>query len=289
VKKSSIRELPGFTPNVPNDARMLDYFMGGKDNFAADRAAARQALRLAPELPMLCREARKFLGRAVRFLAGTGIRQFVDIGCGLPTQGSVHEVLRPIAPDARVVYVDNDPVVAVHARALLKADDPVAVIQADARETDRLLAHPEFTRLIDLDRPVAILLLSFLVVIPEDDVAADIVGRLRDAMAPGSHLLVSDPICDPRPEVTEKLSRLYQDSDVVRGAPRSNVRTRAEVQRFLDGLDLVAPGMVPLPVWHPGSGEPTVDPESVWVIGGIGVKRCALSGHPPPLSRTLVH
>jgi O-methyltransferase involved in polyketide biosynthesis len=252
---------------------MMDYFMGGKDNFAADREAAEQALRLAPELPMLCREGRKFLGRAVRFLAGTGIRQFVDIGCGLPTQGSVHEVLRPVAPEATVVYVDIDPVVVVHARALLEPGDPVAVVQADAREPDDLLAHPDLTRLIDLNRPVAILLHSMLTVIPEDDTAAHIAGRLRDAMAPGSHLLVSHAISDTRPEVTERLARLYQESDIVRGAPRGNVRTRAEVGHFLDGLDVVAPGMVPLPAWRPDPGEPTVDPDSIWVIGGIGVKR----------------
>jgi O-methyltransferase involved in polyketide biosynthesis len=252
---------------------MADYFMGGKDNFAADREAAELALQLAPDLPVIAREARKFLGRAVRFLADAGIRQFVDIGCGLPTQGGVHEVLRPLAPDARVVYVDSDPVVVVHARALLEADDPVVVLQADAREPDRLLADPDLTGLIDLDRPVAFLLHSVLVLIPEDDLAAHIVDRLRETMAPGSHLLVSHPISDPHPEVTEKLARLYQDNDVVKGAPRHNVRTKAEVQRFLDGLDVLPPGMVELPAWRPDEGEPVADPESVWVVGGIGVKR----------------
>jgi hypothetical protein len=195
------------------------------------------------------------------------------VGCGLPTQGGVHEVLRPVAPDARVVYVDSDPVVVVHARALLEADDPVVVIQADAREPDDLLAHPDLTGLIDLDRPVALLLHSFLVLIPEDDLATHIVDRLREAMAPGSHLLVSHAIADPCPEVTEKLARLYQDTEVVKGTPRHNVRTRAEVERLLDGLDLLPPGMVELPAWRPGAGEPTVDPESVWVVGGIAVKR----------------
>ncbi|MGI8332970.1 SAM-dependent methyltransferase [Actinomadura scrupuli] len=273
MTRSRPRDLPGFDPTVPNEARMADYYMGGKDNFAADREAAELALQLAPDLPMIVLEARKFLGRAVRFLAGTGIRQFVDVGCGLPTQGGVHEVLRPLAPDARVAYVDSDPVVVVHARALLDTGDPAVVLQADARDPDRLLADPELTGLIDFDRPVAFLLHSFLVLIPEDDLATHIVDRFRQTMAPGSHLLVSHAISDSRPDVTEKLARLYQDNDVVKGKPRNNVRTRAEVERFLDGLEVLPPGMVELPAWRPDKGEPTVDPASVWAIGGIGVKR----------------
>jgi O-methyltransferase involved in polyketide biosynthesis len=264
--------LPGFDPTMPNEARMMDYMLGGKDNFAADREAVDRALALAPELPMMARESRRFLDRSVRFLVEAGIRQFVDIGCGLPTQGSVHESAHATAPDTRVLYVDNDPLVVNHAQALLSDSERTAVVRADMRKTDALLAHPRLTELIDLRRPVGFMLVGVLTVITEDDVALGIVDRLRRAAAPGSHLVITHAISDMRPQVTEKLSELYQDEQIVRGSRVRNVRTQAEVESFFDGLDLLEPGIVPVPAWRPDSGEPTVDPQTFWAVAGVGRK-----------------
>jgi O-methyltransferase involved in polyketide biosynthesis len=257
---------------MPNEARMLDYMLGGKDHFAADRAAADQALALAPELPIMARESRKFLHRAARYLVETGIRQFVDIGCGLPTQGPVHEAAQAAASDARVVYVDNDQLVVNHAEALLAETFRTAVIRADMRAPDELLAHPGLTDLIDLRRPIGIVLVGVLAVIPEDDVVLHIVDRLRRAVAPGSHVVMTHAISDVRPEVTQRLAELYQDEQIVRGSRRRNVRTRAEVEPYFEGLHVVEPGIVHVPAWRPDAGEPTVDPRSVWAIGGVGRK-----------------
>lgn len=264
---------PDFDPSVPNEARILDYLMGGKDNFAADREAARAALSIAPDLPMMCREARKFLSRVVHFLVANDVDQFIDIGCGLPTQGSVHEILRPIAPDARLAYVDNDPVVVTHAAAVIGTGQPVKVFRADARAPDALLDRLTQTGFIDLDRPVAVLLHSLLAVIPEDDVAEMIVDRLTARMVPGSYLLVSHAISDTRPETTVQLAKLYQEQKVVRGREeRSNLRTTQEVAQFMRGLELVPPGLVPLPAWRPDAGRPDLDPAMVWAVGGLGRK-----------------
>ncbi|WP_424531114.1 SAM-dependent methyltransferase [Sphaerisporangium viridialbum] len=265
-------ERLGFDPSIPNEARMYDYFVGGKDNFAADREAARRALELAPELPIMCREGRRFLDRAVRYLAGAGIRQFVDIGCGLPTQGSVHEVAQAAAPGSRVAYVDNDPVVVVHSQALLEDDERTAVVEADMRDPDQVLGHPRLKSLIDLDEPVAILLLFTLVVVPEDELVARIVGRFRDAVVPGSHIVIAHSVSDPRPETTAKLAALYQDDGVVSGPRREQLRTKAEVERLFEGLSLVEPGVVYIPAWRPDPGDQPGDPEAVWSVGGIGRK-----------------
>jgi SAM-dependent methyltransferase len=262
-----------FHPQTPNEARILDYLLGGKDNFAADREAAERAIAVAPELPMMAREGRKFLGRVVRFLIDEGIRQFIDIGCGLPTQHNAHEVAQAAADDARVLYVDLDPVVVTHARALLADNVRTGVIQADVREPDRVLCHPELRALIDLDRPVAVLLVSTLGSIPEDELAQNIVDRLRDAVVPGSWLAISHPISDDRSPVTERLAELFQDQRIVTGSRRrGNVRTFAEIEPYFAGLKLADPGIVPMPAWRPGPGEPSVDPESVWVVAGVGRK-----------------
>ncbi|MBC6457311.1 SAM-dependent methyltransferase [Actinomadura sp. HBU206391] len=267
----SERELPRFDPTMPNEARVLDFIIGGKDHFAVDREAADKILEVAPDLPLLMSESRKCLGRMVRFLAQVGIRQFVDIGCGLPTRGNVHEIAQAAAPGSRVVYVDNDPVVVAHAQALLVSNDDTSVVQADARDVEHILAHPGLTSLIDLEQPVAFLLVSLLQGIHEDDVATGIVKRLRDAMAPGSHLAIAHAISDTCPEVTADLWALFRRGST-RGEPRCNVRNKAEIDPYFDGLELVEPGVVHLPAWRPDPGEPTVDPESVWVVGGIGRK-----------------
>ena len=269
---TSGRESPGFDPTMPNEARMLDYMLGGKDNFAADRAAADRALALAPELPIMARESRKFVRRSVRYLVRAGIRQFIDVGCGLPTQGSVHQSAEAEAPDFRVVYVDDDPVVVNHAQALLADSSQAAVVRADMREPETIVDESRSTGLIDFERPVAVMLVGVLNIISEDDVVQRIVGRLRGSIASGSHLVITHAISDLRPEVTERLAELYQDEEIVRGSRRRNVRSRAEVEPFFDGLELAEPGIVHVPAWRPDPGEPTVDPQEIWSIGGVGRK-----------------
>lgn len=266
-------ERLGFDPTIPNEARMIDYFVGGKDNFAADREAARHALDIAPELPLMCREGRRFLERAIRLLADAGIRQFVDIGCGLPTQGNVHEVAQAAVPDARTAYVDNDPVVIVHARAILEGDERTTVVEADMREPDQVLSHPRLKSLINLDEPVAILLLFALDVIPDDELMTRIVRELRDAITPGSYVVISHSVSDQRPETTAKLAAMYQDDRVVTGDKRRDqVRTKAEVEPLFDGLSLVDPGLVYITHWRPLPGETPASPEAVWSVGGVGRK-----------------
>ncbi|MCO5988731.1 SAM-dependent methyltransferase [Actinoallomurus spadix] len=262
----------GFDPTMPNEARMIDYILGGKDNFAADRAVAERALALAPELPIMARESRHFLHRAVRFMVDEGIRQFVDVGCGLPTRGSVHEVAHATAPEARVVYADQDALVVNHAQALLTGSSRTAVIRADMRDPVALLAHPRLTELIDLRQPVGILLVGVLSIIPEDDVAVRIVEGFLRGIASGSYVAISHAISDPRPQVTEKLAELYQDEQIVRGSRRRNVRSLAEVEPCFEGLDLVEPGIVKVPAWRPDSGVPAVDPEMIWSVAGVGRK-----------------
>jgi SAM-dependent methyltransferase len=267
------RASDAFHPLAPNEARIVDYLLGGKDNFAADREAAEQAIALAPDLPVMAHESRKFLGRAVRFLAGEGIRQFVDIGCGLPTQNNAHEVAQAAAPDSHVVYVDIDPVVVSHARAILAGNEQTGVIQADMREPDKILAHPDLRRLIDLDRPVAILLLSAIHAIPEDETAQYIVDHLRDAIAPGSWMVISHPVSDDRAEATGALASLFQDREIIKGSRRrANVRTRAEVEHYFEGLKVAAPGITRVPDWRPDSGESGVAATTGWSVAGVGQK-----------------
>jgi hypothetical protein len=216
------------------------------------------------------RELRAFLRRTVRFLVKSGIRQFIDIGCGLPTQGNVHEIAQSLAPDSRVVYVDNDPVVTAHGRALLEGNPLTAVVQADARDTDELLADKGLTGLIDLTKPVGALMVSLLHVISEDEVAAGIVGRVKEIITPGSFVVIAHAVQDLRPETTEKLAALYQDKAQVNGPRRTNLRTKAEVETYFDGLELVEPGVVYVPEWRPEG--PRDDDTPVWSVGGVGRK-----------------
>ncbi|WP_158566900.1 SAM-dependent methyltransferase [Actinomadura craniellae] len=265
-------ELPRFDPTMPSHARVVDRFAGGKDNFAPDRELARLALEIAPEIPLLFQEARKFADRAARFLVEAGVRQFIDVGCGMPTPDSLHHVLRPVAPDAKVAYVDHDPVVVAHGRACVDIDGPVRFVQADARDPDRMLDHPDLTRIIDLDAPVAILLQSLLADFADDDLATAMVRRIVERLPSGhGYLLITHAICDIRPEATAALARLYAERGMVDGH-RERARSWKEVEHFMDGLRPVPPGVVPLPDWRPDPGEPTIDTSAFWVVGGIGRK-----------------
>jgi O-methyltransferase involved in polyketide biosynthesis len=274
VDRAAGADSPGFDPSTLNAARIYDYWLGGKDNFAADREAAEQVIGYAPEVPRLARENRRFLGRVVRFLATAGIRQFIDIGTGLPTQGHVHEVLGAVAPDARVAYVDHDPVVLVHARALLKDSDHVSIIQGDLRDPDALVRDPRLLELIDLERPVAVLLLAVLHLVGDDEEAAHAVARLRAAMAPGSYLAISHAVCrqDEDNDAITNILKLY-NAGPMKDAKRRLLRAEKDVLAFFGDLEFVAPGFVPLADWRPDPCELTPAPASIWSIGGVARKR----------------
>ncbi|MGI5162389.1 SAM-dependent methyltransferase [Microbispora sp. CA-102843] len=266
-------EPVGFDPSVPNEARVYDYWLGGKDNFAADREAAEAALLIAPELPLMCREGRRFLRRTVRFLAAAGIRQFIDIGCGLPTQGNVHEIARECAPDARVVYVDKDPVVVNHGQALVEDNERVAVIRGDVRDPDSILTHPRLRALVNLDEPVGVLLVSVLAAINDDDLTMAITARLREAIAPGSYMVISHAISDLRPEVTDKLALLFANEWAAKDDGRLRLPTRAEILPLFGDLEMVEPGLVQVPEWRPDPDELRPPKDMVWSVGGVGRKR----------------
>jgi hypothetical protein len=262
---------PDLRTNRPTPARMYDYYLGGKDNFAVDREAAEQVLIAAPEVRILATENRAFLGRAVRFLAAeAGIRQFVDVGTGLPTQGNVHEIAQAVDPAARVVYVDNDPIVRVHAKALLPSDGTTAVIEADMRDPEPILRHPDLHRLIRFDEPVAVLFMSVLHFIADEHDPYGIVTAFRDATVPGSYLALSHITS---PEQNTGAAEAAADVYKARATSPAILRSAKEIQALFDGYDLVDPGLVYLPQWRPDSPEDAKDAESVWMLSGVGRKR----------------
>jgi hypothetical protein len=261
--------------SVPNPARIYDYLLGGKDNYSTDREVAEQVVAIAPVARDVVQDNRAFLRRAVRFLTReAGVRQFVDLGSGLPTQGNVHEIAQAIAPDARVVYVDNDAMVVTHSRALLAGDNTLAV-QADLREPDVILGHPDVRELIDFDQPIALLLVAILHFIPDDQDPLGIVARFRDGLPTGSYLAIShgtrdlpvrpDMSADEMAEMGARVEQLYQltTASLV-------TRTRAQVERFFDGFDLLDPGLVEIQLWRPGDRNSML-PGGFY--GGVGRKR----------------
>jgi hypothetical protein len=234
-------------------ARIYDYWLGGKDNFGPDREAGDRAVEANPGILPGVRANRRFLGRAVRYLADqAGIRQFLDIGTGLPAMDNTHEAAQAVAPDARVVYVDNDPIVLAHARALLTSTPEgfTAYIDGDARDTAAILK--EASRTLDFGRPVAVMALMVLQHIPDADDPQGIVSRLVDALPRGSYLVVSDTASDIRPEVVAESQRVLN----ARMAGRQTRRTRAEFERYFTGLDMVEPGLVTLNRWRPAADDP---------------------------------
>ncbi len=244
---------------VARQARIYDYLLGGKDNFAADREAAEQAIAAFPGLVAWARNNRAFLARAVRYLvAEAGIRQFLDIGTGLPTADNTHEVAQGLAPGSRVVYVDNDPVVLVHAQALLTSSPEGATdyINADLRDPAAILEAAAAT--LDFSRPVAVMLLAILHVITDADDPWGVVARIMAAVPPGSHLVISHPARDIAAEQIAEMTKRFNRR---MGGVESRGRTYDEVARFFAGLDLVDPGIVPTPRWRPDPGrEPPADP-----------------------------
>jgi hypothetical protein len=238
--------------SVAHPARVYDYWLGGKDNFAADREAAEQAIAANPMILTGVRTNRAFLRRAVRYLAGeAGIRQFLDIGTGLPSADNTHQVAQEAAPDSRVVYVDNDPIVLVHARALLTGtpQGATAYLDADVRDPGSVLAQSAET--LDFTRPVALMLLAILQLIPDDANPHAIVAQLMDGLAPGSYLVISHPASDVLPDAMAEMQRRLNE----RQREITTFRPRAEVGAFFDGLDLVEPGLVQPHRWRPGPGD----------------------------------
>jgi S-adenosyl methyltransferase len=254
--------------STPHPARLYDFYLGGKDNYAADRAAARQVLRVAPEVRAIAKENRAFLRRAVRFLVGeAGIRQILDIGTGIPSAGNVHQVAEEIAPGTRVVYVDNDPIVHLHASALLTGSGATRIVLADLREPDVILAHPKVRERIDLREPVALLLVAILHFITDGEDPRGILAAFREALSPGSFLALSHGTRDfHAPDTVGQAAAVYD-----RATAPLVLRSHAEISGFFDGFSLVDPGLVQVPLWRPEGKPPRPkDLAKVAIYGGVG-------------------
>jgi hypothetical protein len=262
----------------PNAARIYDYLLGGKDNLEVDRRVAREVARVAPFIVESVRANRAFLRRVVAFLAREGVSQFLDLGTGLPSAGNVHQVARRYRPDARVVYVDIDPVVLTHARALLVDDDQTTVAAGDVRDPDAILADPVVRGHLDFTRPVGVLMVALLHFLRDQEDPAGVVAAFRDALAPGSFVVISQvadlpdsptgsPAEDPdRALATRQAARLYQEL----AAPLT-LRSREQIAALFDGLVLVEPGLVTVPEWRPPRVRPRRGRARVLpVLGGVG-------------------
>jgi len=253
---------------VPHIARIYDYWLGGKDNFAVDREAGQRAMDANPSLYQGVKGNRAFLARSVRFLAGEqGIRQFLDIGTGIPTANNTHEVAQSVAPESRVVYVDNDPIVLAHARALLASgpNGATAYVDADLRDPGTILA--EAGRTLDLTQPVAIMLLLILHLIPDQNDPYQIVARLLDRVPTGSYLVISHPASDIQAAASAEAARRYNQFV---STPQTR-RTRTQVSRFFTGLDILEPGIVQLHHWRPDPGT-AAPADAISSHGGVGRK-----------------
>jgi len=254
-------EPPSFDTSVAHVARVYNYWLGGKDNFAADRAAGEQAIKAFPEIPLSARSNRAFLARTVRFLAGEAdVRQFLDIGTGIPSANNTHEVAQLVAPASRVVYVDNDPIVLTHARALLASDPAGATdyIDADLRDPQQILVQAE--RLLDFSRPVALMLMAVLQHLDDEDSPYQVVQTLVDALPAGSYLAMSHPAKDINAEAMAKMAASLNRMM----AEKVTFRDRSAVARFLDGLDLVEPGLVQASKWRPANESESASPAALW-------------------------
>ncbi|HEY4461883.1 MAG TPA: SAM-dependent methyltransferase [Streptosporangiaceae bacterium] len=262
---------PGVDTSKANIARVYDYWLGGSNNFLADQDAARALIAVEPNSRAMARANRDFLGRATRLLAASGIRQFVDIGSGIPTERNVHEVAQEAAPGSRVVYADVDDVVVAHSRLLLDGNPDVAVIRADVRDPAAILDAPETRALIDFSQPVGLLLVAVLHFIPDADRPWELVARFREAMAPGSYLVVSHATTENMSDALAAAAKKVYEGRV---AASSAIRPRAGIERFFDGFDLLEPGLVQVPRWRPdASGDGAADLANFWWLAGVGALR----------------
>ncbi|NVI92501.1 SAM-dependent methyltransferase [Actinomadura sp. BRA 177] len=262
------RQQPnGFDPNVPNIARMYDYYLDGKDHYAADRARADEAIAADPTLVTLIRENRAFLGRAVRYLAEQGIDQFLDIGTGLPTQQNVHQIAQSVNPAARVAYVDYDGQVVAHGRALLAAAEGTRMIVGDVRDPRAILDDPEVRRLLDFGKPIALLLVATLHFIQDEDDPQGIMDELRDALPSGSHLVLTHASADGVPDVVAKVVEVYKRTNAP-GTPR----TEEQVTALFGDFELLDPGLVWAPLWRPERSITLEEALPIWFYAGVGRK-----------------
>ena len=269
----AVPDLAAFTAARANIARMYDRWLGGKDNFEADRAAVDGVAVRFPEVAEVARANRAFLARAVRYVARQGVRQFIDAGAGLPASPNVHEIAREEAPDARVVYVDHDPVVLSHARALLAVDASVGVVAGDIRDPARMLADPALTRVIDAGEPVCVLLVSVLHFLAAGEADAA-VAAFRRWMAPGSYLVISAGTCTGTdPGLLRQLQAAYGDTAPVTG------RTAGEIGAWFDGFGLARPGVVDVWAWRPDSIQRLAQSRAR-MLAGVGRKHAAGRGWP---------
>ncbi|MFF4248596.1 SAM-dependent methyltransferase [Streptomyces sp. NPDC001822] len=259
---------PRIDTSRPHPARMYDWFLGGKDNYPVDEAMGRQMLAVEPGVPVMAKVNRAFMHRATRWLTSQGIRQFLDIGTGIPTEPNLHQVAQQAAPDTRVVYCDNDPIVLAHAEALLKGTPEGAIdyVEADARDVDSILERAGKT--LDFSRPVALSMIALLHFVSDEDGAYELVERLTGVLAPGSHVVISHLTADFHPAAAGKVDELYK-ANTLTLAPRS----RDRFARFFDGLDIVEPGIVAAEAWHPELGEPVPGQDDVISAGYVAVGR----------------
>jgi len=248
--------------DVAHPARVYDYWLGGKDNFAADRAAAEQVLQVMPEILDTVRGNRQFLLRAVHFLRDAGIRQFIDLGSGLPSSPNVHEIAQADNTGARVVYVDNDPVVFLHAEALMAGNHATAVARADLRDVDEVLSRAG--ELLDLTRPTGLLFVGCLHHIVDSDDPAGLVARYLAALAPGSYLVISHATDEPSAEKMRANSEVAESSGAVL-IPRG----KDAILRMFNGRELVDPGLVLVSYWRPEGGDPGPNADRAWAYGGV--------------------
>ncbi|MEV4707898.1 SAM-dependent methyltransferase [Actinoplanes sp. NPDC049316] len=254
----------GIDTTRPHVARMYDYYLGGKDNFAVDREAVAAVEAAMPEVRQLALENRAFLRRAVTYMTRAGIRQFIDIGAGLPTAGNTHEVAQATAPGARVVYVDNDPIVLAHGRALLATNADTTVVTADLRDPDEVIGHDEVRELIDFTRPVGVLLIAMTHFLREDE-RDWVMGTLRESLAPGSYLAATHVTVDGHsPGAVEGVEAAYRKTPTP-----IYFRRHDEISRFFDGFELVEPGLVTVDEWRPDPNDPAPEPTR-WLYGGVG-------------------
>lgn len=252
----------------PSPARIYDYMLGGSHHVKADREIAEQLLTVRPEIGPTALANRDFMRRAVQYLVSVGIRQFLDLGSGIPTVGNVHEIAQRAAPDARIQYVDIDPVAVAHSQAMLATNDRAGVLRADLRDPVAVMSDPQVTALIDFSRPVAVLLVAVLHFIPDEESPGAIIAKIRDALAPGSYLVISQ-VAMPEEELSEnerETMATYQRTTSPLG-----LRSREAIAAFFEGFELVEPGLVPFAQWRP---DPDADPPPRLMpgYGGVGIK-----------------
>ena len=265
------QQMPeGLPEDKPSAARIYDYLLGGFQNFEVDRAVARRFIEIMPSAPSMMRANRAFLRRVVKFLVDQGVEQFLDIGSGIPTVGNVHEIAQNTKPSARVVYVDADTVAVRHSEAILEGITNTIVIEANARQPEVILSNPEVRRVLDLRKPMAVLIISVLLFVTDDKEAYRLVRVLRDALVPGSYLAISHGTNEGGAR-----EQLEQSVNLYAATPNPvKLRSHTQIERFFDGFELIEPGLVYLPTWRPEGPEDLWhdEPEMALSYGGVGRK-----------------